>query len=373
MVTSKLPNLKGISLEGIPLDPTNLRIECVETRESLKEDILNMGKCKRKYMKTKNCEERRYKHGPVIQFSQYDIKLIEFERMLDMAKKRRSDRTMVALAFLFDETYGTDKWVGTEELGAHLGIPRSTASSVMTAIDRKMGEFLERKFDDRKILRKVTKTAPFNNAKEFVEEYYRRDERKTKKAARRKKTKTPKVGKSNALMHGTLMFLFAKSKLEGEDAWVQTEDVAGTLGVEKRSASSLLSRIDARMRDLLDIEDIGIGGSKKMRRKVSDLGKSMFSSPKEFADEFYTRRPKFDKPKTEAPKVEAEAEVKPELDEVEEKVKELEDEIKEVVKEAVGGFTERIVKVLNSVDRRIDLNLNVSGEVKFRFLFGESK
>jgi len=375
MTTTTVPNLRGITLEGIPLDPTNLGIECPETRESILEDLIKMSKCKRKFVKIRN-SERRGKHGPVRQFSKDEIKQIEFERMLKMVKKRRSDRTMVALAFLFDQTYGTEKWIGTEELSIHLEVPKTTSSSVMTAIDRKMGDLLERKFDEKKILRRVKDDIPFDNAKEFVEEYYRRDERKKKKVRpvkprmKPKPTKVTKQPRSKDLMRGALMYLYAKSKLEGDEAWAVTEDVAGTLGISKRSASSLLSRIDNRMRDLLVIENIGVGGARRLRRKV-EFGKELFSSPSDFAEEFYTRGPKFDKPKVEVPKVEP----KPEevVDDTERKLKELEAEVKKGVEDVAEGITKAIADILNSVDRRFDLNLNVSGEIKFRFLFGESK
>ena len=369
MTSNTVPDLSGITLEGVPLDPTNLGIECPETRQSLLEDILKMVKCKKKYTKVKNNTERRGKHGPVRRLSQDEIKQIEFERMLDMVKKRRSDRTMVALAFLFDETYGTGKWIGTEELSIHLEIPRGTSSSLMTAIDRKMGDLLEKKFDEKKILRKVKDDIPFQSTKEFVEEYYRRDQRKTKKTRPvrpRMKPQPTKQARSKDLMRGTLMYIFAKGQLKDDESWVVTEDVAGTLGIIKRSASSLLTRIDTRMSDLLTIENIGKGGAKRLRRKLNDLGRNLFSAPREFAEEFYTRGPKFDKPKkVVVPEVEPETEI---TKEAEEKLRGLEEEIERGAEKIAEQLWQSISK-----DRTINLNLNVTGEIKFRFLLGESK
>jgi len=52
---------------------------------------------------------------------------------------------------------------------------------------------------------------------------------------------------------------------------------------------------------------------------------------------------------------------------------ELEKEVKEGVERIASMAGDALVKILNNVDRKIDLNLNVTGEVKFRFLFGENK
>jgi hypothetical protein len=51
----------------------------------------------------------------------------------------------------------------------------------------------------------------------------------------------------------------------------------------------------------------------------------------------------------------------------------LEKEIREGVENIASMSSDALVKILNNVDRKIDLNLNVTGEVKFRFLFGENK
>jgi hypothetical protein len=257
-----IPNLEGISLGGISLDPNNLPITCVETTESIKEDLREIGKCVKKHTKAKYIPRtgRRGKHGPVRILSQDEINNIEFERKLQMAEKRRSERMIRALAFLFDETYGTGKLIGTAELAKHLNIPKSSSSSVMTAIDKKMGDVIEKIFDDKKILRRVIDDASFNSTREFVEEYYRRDGRKAKK-----KTKV-------------------------------------------------------------------------------------------------------------IPKPTTEPEVKPdEIDEIDQKLSELEKEIREGVENIASMSSDALVKILNNVDRKIDLNLNVTGEVKFRFLFGENK
>ena len=373
----KTPNLNGISFEGIPLKPEDFHSSGDETAESIKEDLREMRRTKKrikpkpKYIKGTG---RRGKRSPVRLLSQEEIKDYEFERKLKMAKKRQSERTMRALAFLFDETYGTEKWIGTEHVANHLGIPKSSTSGLMTIIGRKMKDVVETKFDDKKILRRVKSDAPFNNAREFVEEFYRRDGRKAKKrkavTPRPLKPKPKKKIKTRDAMQRALRFIFARGQQKGKRQWVQSQDVAKALKTTIRSASGLVSRIDKRMGDLLIVEDIGVGGFKKFRRKINPET-CTFATTEEFVDEFYKRGPKFDK-KVE-PTAEAPPEVKPELDEPDQKLLELEKEVREGVEAIAKKATEALAEILNAVDRRIDLNLNVTGEVKFRFLVGEEK
>jgi hypothetical protein len=100
-----------------------------------------------------------------------------------------------------------------------------------------------------------------------------------------------------------------------------------------------------------------------------------FESTEQFVEEYYKRGPAFDKkvePTVEAaPEVEPEAKVEAEY--IDQSLKELEKEVREGVGEIAKQATEAIAKILNTVDRKIDLNLKVTGEVKFRFLFGENK
>ena len=381
-----IPKLEGISLGGIPLDPNNLPITCVETTESIKEDLRAIGKCVKKHTKAKYIPgtERRGKHGPVRLLSQDEINDFEFKRKIQMAEKERSERTMRALAFLFDETYRTRKWIGNADIAKHLDIPKSSSSGLMTSIGRKMHEFIEMKADGKKTLRQVRDDCPFTSAREFVEEYYRRSGRKAKKRVKvTPKPTTEPPTKTRDAMQRALRFLFATSKVEEGDArWVESKDVAKALGITIRSASGLVSRIDARMSDLLIIENIGVGKQKKYRRRVN-LEFCGFKLPEEFVEEFYKRGPKFDKKVVEIPievepTVEAAPEVEPEvkpdeIDEIDQKLSELEKEVKEGVERIASMAGDALVKILNNVDRKIDLNLNVTGEVKFRFLFGENK
>ena len=384
-----IPNLEGISLGGIPLKPENLPLE-EETLESIKEDQAYMSKCKKrlkpKYIKGTG---RRGKRGPVRLLSQDEINDYDFKRKIQMAKKSRSERTMRALAFLFDETYKTGKWIGTEDVAKHLDIPTSSTSGLLTNISRKMHDFIELKPDNKKILRQMKDDCPFSSAREFVEEYYRRSGKKGKRRVKvRPKPVEPKptiepLTKTRDAMQRALRFLFATSKVEEGDArWVESKDVAKALGITIRSASGLVSRIDARMSDLLIIENIGVGKQKKYRRRVN-LEFCGFKLPEEFVEEFYKRGPKFDKKVVEIPievepTVEAAPEVEPEvkpdeIDEIDQKLSELEKEVKEGVERIASMAGDALVKILNNVDRKIDLNLNVTGEVKFRFLFGENK
>lgn len=369
------PNLKGITLDGVQLDPGNLPTTCTEIRESIKEDLQVISRGVKKHIKAKYIPGtgRRGKHGPVRLLSQDEINDIEFERMLNMAKRRRSERTMRALAFLFDETYRTGKLIGTAELAEHLEIPKSSASSVMTAIIGKMGDLIEDTFDDKKILRQVRDDCPFDNARKFVEEYYKRDLRKAKKKVVTPKPKpTTEPTKARDAMKRALRFLYAKGNAEGDEGWVESPDVAEALGITPHSASGLVSRIDTRMHDLMIIENIGVGKQKKFRRRVN-MEFVRFESTEQFVEEYYKRGPAFDKkvePVVE-PIVEVEPEAKP--DDIDRSLKELEKEVREGVGEIAKQATEAIAKILNTVDRKIDLNLKVTGEVKFRFLFGENK
>ena len=365
----KTPNLKGITLDGVQLDPNNLPIVCAEIRESIKEDLQVINKGVKKHIKAKYIKRtgRRGKHGPVRLLGQDEINDIEFERMLNMAKIRRSERTMRGLAFIFDETYRTGKLIGTAELAEHLEIPKSSASSLMTAIIGKMRDLIEDTFDDKKILRRVIDDCPFDSAREFVEEYYRRDKRRAKKKVVTPEPK-PKPTKARDAMQRALRFIYAKGSAEGDDRWVESKDVAEALGITLHSASGIVSRVDSRMHDLMIIENIGVGKQKKFRRRLN-IEFVRFDTSEQFVEEFYKRGPEFDKKVK--PIVEAEPEAKPDV--IDQSLAELEKEVREGVGEIAKQATEAIAKILNTVDRRIDLNLKVTGEVKFRFLFGENK
>lgn len=378
----KIPNLEGISYEGVPLDPTNLPVISNEVVESVEEDLRIMGKCKKRvkpnYIPGTG---RRGKRSAVRLLSREEVNDYTFKRKIQMAEKKRSERTMRALAFLFDETYKTGKWIGTEDFAKHLDIPNSSTSGLLTNISRKMHEFIELKVDGKKILRQMKDDCPFNSAREFVEEYYRRSGKKTKRRVKVRpkpiepKPVEPKSTKTRDSMPRALRFIYAKGK-EGDEGWLESKDVAEALGTTIRSASGLVSRIDSRMGDLLIIESIGVGRQKKYRRRINTKVFHQFKTTEKFVEEFYKRGPKFDKkvePIVEAP-LEVEPEVKTdEVDEIDESLKKLEKEVREGVEEVAKGAADALAEILNAVGRRVDLNLKVSGEVKFRFLLGEDK
>jgi hypothetical protein len=383
---SKNPKLDGISYGGIPLKPENLPL-CDETLESIEEDQQYMRKCKKrikpKYIKGTG---RRGKRGPVRLLSRDEVNDYTFKRKIQMAEKKRSERTMRALAFLFDETYRTGKWIGTEDVAKHLDIPRSSTSGLLTIISKKMHDSVELKLDNKKILRQMKDDCPFSSAREFVEEYYRRSGKKGKRRVKVRPPKPiepkpvePKPTKTRDAMQRALRFIFAKGKEKGDDRWVESKDVAEALSITFRSASGLVSRIGSRMSDLLVIENIGVGKQKKFRLKTNVNFLHQFKTTEEFVEEFYKRGPKFDKKVVELIEVppevppEIEPEVKPddEVDEIDLKLTELEKEVREGIEKVAKGAADALAEILNAVDKRIDLNLNVTGEVKFRFLLGE--
>jgi len=379
----KIPNLEGISYEGMPLDPINLPVISNEVVESVEEDLRIMGKCKKrvkpKYIKGTG---RRGKRSAVRLLSREEVNDYTFKRKIQMAENKRSERTMRALAFLFDETHKTGKWIGTEDVAKHLDIPRSSTSGLLTIISKKMHEFIELKLDNKKILRQMKDDCPFSSAREFVEEYYRRSGKKRKRRVKVRPKPTepkpiePKSTKTRDAMQRALRFIYAKSIAGGDEGWVESSDVAEALGITLHSSSGLVSRIDTRMHDLMIIENIGVGKQKKYRRRVN-MKFVRFENSEEFVKEFYKRGPKFDK-KVE-PIVEAPLEVEPEevktdeVDEIDESLKKLEEEVREGVEKVAKGAADTLAEILNAVGRRVDLNLNVTGEVKFRFLLGENK
>ncbi|MHA1290939.1 MAG: hypothetical protein ACTSPB_26455, partial [Candidatus Thorarchaeota archaeon] len=330
---------------------------------------------------------RRGKRGPVRILSQEEVNDYTFKRKIQMAEKKRSERTMRTLAFLFDETYRTGKWIGTEDVAKHLDIPRSSTSGLLTTISKKMHDSIELMLDNKKILRQMKDDCPFSSAREFVEEYYRRSGKKGKRRVKVRpkpiepkpiepKPIEPKPTKTRDAMQRALRFLYAKGNAEGDEGWIESSDVAEALGITLHSASGLVSRIDTRMRDLMIIENIGVGKQKKYKRRLN-LEFVRFENTEQFVEEFYKRGPAFDKkvePTAEVePIVEVEPEAKVEADDIDQSLKELEKEVREGVGEIAKQATEAIAKILNTVDRRVDLNLKVTGEVKFRFLFGENK
>lgn len=385
----KIPNLEGISYEGMPLDPINLPVISNEVVESVEEDLRIMGKCKKrikpKYIKGTG---RRGKRSAVRLLSREEVNDYTFKRKIQMAENKRSERTMRALAFLFDETHKTGKWIGTEDVAKHLDIPRSSTSGLLTIISKKMHEFIELKLDNKKILRQMKDDCPFSSAREFVEEYYRRSFQKRKRRVKVRpkpiepkiiepKPVEPKPTKTRDAMQRALRFLYAKSNAEGDEGWVESSDVAEALGITLHSSSGLVSRIDTRMHDLMIIENIGVGKQKKYRRRVN-MKFVRFENSEEFVKEYYKRGPKFDK-KVEpavvaAPEIELEVKTDTsEVDEIDESLKKLEKEVRDGVAEVAKGAADALAKILNAVDKRIDLNLNVTGEIKFRFLLGENK
>jgi len=259
-------NLKGISLEGVPLDPTNLPTACAETLESLTEDIRNMAKCVKKHLKSKFKKGRRGKHGPVKFYNQDEIKNIEFERMLKMAETHGKYSMKRALSYLFTQTY--------KQL----------------------------------------------------------------------------------------------------DKWVSSSDMAEALNIPIGSASGLLSRIDRRMGDLLIIENIGVGKARKNRRRIKP--DCPHATIREFVEEFYTRgqKVKTSKLKKQKKKVEPETAAAPPTPEPELTAEDLRKGFEDLAKEA-GDIVAKLVaeKISEAAAGKLDLNVNVTGEVKVRFLFGIDK